>query len=121
MFEMFQQNHPKAPEASDDILKETPQELYPVIYESINSGMVKDSIKKTRGAAGPSVMDPDRWCHILISSNFGNAGEDLRKSIAEMAKRICHERNANCLAAFLACRLIPLDKQQGVRTIVFGE
>ena len=73
--------------------------------------MVKDAIKKTRGAAGPSVMDPDGCRHILILSNFGNVGVDLRKSIAEMAKRICHGRSANFLAAFLACRLIPLDIQ----------
>ena len=51
--------------------------------------MVKDDIKKTRGAAGPSGMDPDGWRRILISGNFGNVGEDLRKSIAQMAKRLC--------------------------------
>ena len=121
-FEILQQKHPEASEASDDILlKGTPQEVHPVIYESINSEMVKDAIKKTRGAAGPSGMDADGWRRILISGNFGNVGEDLRKSIAEMAKRLCQERSANYLAAFLACRLIPLDKQPGVRPIGIGE
>ena len=37
-FEILQQKHPKASEASNDILlKETPQELQAAVYESINS------------------------------------------------------------------------------------
>ena len=39
--------------------------------------MVKDALKKTRGAADPAGMDTDGWCCILISGNFGNVGEDL--------------------------------------------
>ena len=83
--------------------------------------MVKDATKKTRRAAGLSGMHTDRWHHILISGNFGYVEEDVRKSIAEMAKRLCQERSANYLANFLACRLIPLDKQLGVRPIGTGE
>ena len=83
--------------------------------------MIKDATKKAKGAAGPSGMDANGWCRILISSNFGNVEGDLRKSIAEMTKRLCRERCANYLAAFLACRLIPLDKQPGVKPIGVGE
>ena len=82
--------------------------------------MVKDAMKRTKGAVGSSGMDADGWRRILISGNFGNVGE-LRKSIAEMAKRLCQKRSANYLAAFLACRLIPLEKQPGVRPIGIGE
>ena len=49
--------------------------------------MVKDAIKRTRGAAGPSRRDPDSWCCMLISGNFGNVGEELQKPIAEITKR----------------------------------
>ena len=47
--EILQQKHPKAPEASDErLLKETPQEVRPVIYESINSEMIRCSKKDNR-------------------------------------------------------------------------
>ena len=83
--------------------------------------MVTDAIKKAREAAGPSGMGADGQCRILISGNFENVEEDLRKSIAEMAKRLPSERSANYLAVFLACRLIPSDKQLGVIPIGIGE
>ena len=38
-----------------------------------------------------------------------------------MTKRLCQERSANYLATFLACRLIQLDRQQGVRHRGIGE
>ena len=66
-------------------------------------------------------MDTDGWRRILISGNFGNVREDLRKSVAGMARRICQERSVNYLATFLACRLIPLDKQPGVEPKKIGE
>ena len=34
-----------------------------------------------------------------------------------MTKRICQDNTVKHLEAFLACRLIPLDKQPGVRPI----
>ena len=97
-FEVLQQKLSEASEASDEILlKETPQEIHPAIYKSINSEMVKYAIKRTRGAAAPSEMNADGWRRILISDNFGNVGEQLRKSIAEMAKGLCQERSVNIL------------------------
>ena len=47
------------------------------------SEMVRDAIKKTRGSAGPSSLDADGLCQILMSTNFGTPGEDLRKAIAD--------------------------------------
>ena len=49
-FEILQQKHPEASEASGDmLLKDTSQDVHVVIYKSINS--------ETRGAASPSEMD----------------------------------------------------------------
>ena len=46
-FEILQQKHSEAPEASDDILLiETRQEVHPVVYESIILEIVKNAVKK---------------------------------------------------------------------------
>ena len=83
--------------------------------------MVREAIKKTHGSAGPSGLDADGWRRILLSANFGTSGEDLRKAIADMTKRLCRDKTAKHLEAFLACRLIPLNKEPGVRPIGIGE
>ena len=83
--------------------------------------MVRDAIEKTRGSAGPSGLDADGWRQILMSGNFGSSGEDLRKAIADMTKRLCRDNTVKHLEAFLACNLIPLDKQPGVRLTGIGE
>ena len=121
-FEVLLEKHPKASEASNDILiQEEVQNVHPVIYDSIDSEMVRDAIKKKRGSAGPSGLDADGWRRILMSGNFGSSVEDLRKTIADMTKRLCRDNTVKHLEAFLACRLIHLDKQPGVRPIGIGE
>ena len=56
-----------------------------------------------------------------MSGNFGTLGEDLRKATADMTKRLCQDNKVKHLEAFLACRLILLDKQPGVRPIEISE
>ena len=54
-FEMLLEKHPKASEASTDILtEEEVQNVHRVTYDSIESKMVRDAIIKTRSSAGPS-------------------------------------------------------------------
>ena len=76
--------------------------------------MVRDTIEKTRGSASPSGLDADGWSRIFLSGNFGSS-EDLRKAIADMTKPLCQDNTVKHLEAFIACRLIPLGKQPGVR------
>ena len=120
-FEVLLEKYLKASEASNDILiQEEVQNVHPVIYDSIDSEMVRNAIEKTRSFAGPSGLDADVWRRILMSGNFGSSGEDLRKAIADITKRLCRDNTVKHLEAFLACRLIPLDKQPGVRPIGIG-
>lgn len=66
--------------------------------------MVREAIKKTRGSAGPSGLDAEGWCRILDSRNIITSNEDLRKVVANMTKRLCQNKTAKHLDAFLACR-----------------
>ena len=59
---------------------------------------------------------------ILVSRIYGDDGKYLRRAFAEFIKKICiDEVNDNSLEAFLACRLVPLDKKPGLRPIGVGE
>ena len=84
----------------------------------------------TQGGSGPSGLDADGWRHILISRNYGSCSVELRSEFALMIKQICIEkvelfksgdRMTSSLEAFLACRLLPLDKNPGLRPIGVGE
>ena len=89
--------------------------------------MIKKAALRTKGGSGPSGMDADGWRRILASNSFGTASSDLRKTFTEFIKVICTKKNfarrkyfiTRC--AFLACRLIPLNKNQGLRPIGVGE
>ena len=82
---------------------------------------------KTNDAAGPSDIDALGWRHILVSRNYGDAGRDLRTSIALMATNLATQivdvqpDDTTCLEAYLSCRLIPPDKNPGLRPIGIGE
>ena len=122
-FDVLLQKHPKASKASNDILIEKEvQNVHPVIYNSIDSEMVRHAIKKTfDGFAGPLRLDADSSHQIFIWGNFGTSVEDLRKVIADMAKRLCQDNSVKHFETFLAGRLTPFEIQPGVRSIGVGE
>ena len=119
--------HPASRNADNDILLqgEIP-DIHPIIFEEIDEEMVKQAALKTRGGSGPSGMDADGWRKILVSNHYGATGADLRRAFAEMIKKMCTEKEeprngTTSLESFLACRLIPLDKNPGLRPIGVGE
>ena len=90
--------------------------------------MVKEAALKTKGGSGPSGLDADGWRKILVSKSYGTINADLRRAFANVIKKICTERlpvdttkDETPLEAFLACRLIPLDKNPGLRPIGVGK
>ena len=77
---------------------------------------------------GPSGLDANIWRRILVSNQFGSSAIDLRISIGNFVKRLCNTNihlsnsdTANSLEAFTATRLIPLNKNVGVRPTGAGE
>ena len=64
-------------------------------------------------------MDADQWLHILGSSVFGQQTEELAEAIAKMTKILFTEKieDKDSLVPIMACRLIPLNKNTGLRPI----
>ena len=106
--------HPERNDPSPEVmLDQEVEEIDPIIYESIDGQSILLAVLKTKGAAGPSNLDADGWRRILVSINYGNVGEDLRTSLANMLKIMCRQNidpNTRDIEAFLSCRLIPLIK-----------
>ena len=99
----------------------SPPELVPhiILFDTLNAELIRKVSMKTEGAAGPSGLDATAWRHLCCSfqSSF-----DLCAALASVAKRICTTFiDPKCLSAFVACRLVPLDKCPGVRPIGIGE
>ena len=75
---------------------------------------------KTHGSHGPSGVDANEWRRWM--SNFSQSSTSLCRTVARLAVRIATEENDNeALIPYNACRLIPLDKNPGVRLIGVGE
>ena len=85
----------------------------------------------TKDGFGPSWQDAHSWRQILASQRFGVCSVELRTELALASKQMCTEKveidhtegesPTSSLEAFLACRLIPLDKNPGLRPIGVGE
>ena len=112
--------HPQNSCASEDILINAPiEKVHPVRFESINEELIRRAAIKTKEGSGPSGMDADGWRRILASNSFGMANSDFRKAFANVVKKFLIETQT--IKAFLSCRLIPLDKNPGLRPIGVGE
>ena len=120
---MLKQKHPKASKASDDVLlPDTPETIHEIRYEELTADNIRRAAMRTKGGAGPSNMDAEGWKRMLTSNNFGTSPSDLCKAITEAVKKLSSKKEtSNTLEAFLASRLIPLDKNPGLRPIGIGE
>ena len=121
--ELLRSKHPVGKEIEEDAL--VPGEIptvEPIIFDVIDDAMVLKAAQLTKGGSGPSGMDADGWRKILTSRVYGDTGRDLRSAYANVIKKMCVETiNDGSLEALLASRLVPLDKQPGLRPIGVGE
>ena len=93
---------------------------HPIVFEEINGTMIRNIVLKMDGAAGPSGLDAASRKRLCTS--FKGASIDLCESLAANARKISTSYvNPKGLSAFVACRLIALDKCPGVRPIGIGE
>ena len=113
--------HPASvPPSSSSLLQDEPEDVNPIIYDNLTADSILNAAMKTHGAAGLSGLDAYSWRRMC--SSFKSASHDLCKALAAVARRICSVSiHPEDLSAFVACRLIPLDKCPGVRPIGIGE
>ena len=71
------------------ILEGPTQLIHPTMFEVIDSDMIKKAVLITKGGSGPSGIDADGWKKILVSKVYGDAGEDLRKTLAKFIIKTC--------------------------------
>ena len=114
--EQLKQKHPQRRDADPEImLPDKPEEIHPIKFDSIDPEIVRKPVLKMRGGAGPSELDAEGWKRIFTSNQFGDGKDDLWKTFAEVIKKLCTvENQSTSLEAFLANRLIPLDKNPGL-------
>ena len=107
------QKHPEPRNISDDVLLQGPiQQIHPTMFNAID----------TKGGSGPSGIDADGWKKILVSKVYGDMGEYLRKAFSKFIIKTCTtDITDSSLEAYIACRLVPLDKNPGLRPTGVGE
>ena len=129
VIEKLKQLHP-APAADPKVkllIKGPLRKVDPAQYCDIDEQSILKAANVTKGSGGPSQMDANQWRRMLCSNNFKNEAKDLRESLANFAKKIASETvDPKTLEAYVACRLIPLQKNPGeeeiqIRPIGIGE
>ena len=93
-----------------------PPAFHPIIFDSIYGKTIRSAALRTKGAAGPSGIDAHGWRRICTS--FKSASDDICHSLAPLTRKICTTFvDPEGLSPLLACRLIALNKNPGVRPI----
>ena len=120
--------HPPPADIVPEALIEGPlKPVNPAFFNSIDEQEILKAASRTKGSAGPSMMDAKQWNRILCSKHFKNEGKNLRENIAEFARKIATEIiDPRTIDTFVASRLIPLNKDPDsvnlqVRPIGVGE
>ena len=90
----------------------------PNVYDLIDEEIIYNSASKTKGSAWPSGMDSELYRRILCSKNFKTEGKILREEISVFTRNLLKKSyHPSLLEAFTSCKLIPLDKNPGIRPI----
>ena len=110
----LQEKHPAPQKIPNETLYEGPiNKVLPSYFDEIDESMVLKAITLTKGAGGPSHMDAELYRHLLTSKKFKKENKELRTHIAKLARLLVTKCiDPHSLESYVACRLIPLDKNQ---------
>ena len=117
----LREKHPAAADMGDDaVLPGVPPDLNPAIFDAITPEVIQKAFLKTNGSAGVSGGDAHHWKRVLCS--YKGASVSFRDTLADKAKKLCTQYlDPSTLQAYLNNRLVPLDKNPGVRPVGIGE
>ena len=125
VMKQLKSKHPESANVDDSCLFRGPlpkKMAEEVIYEAIDSQAIATAAKKVSGAAGPSGSDSDLWARMLLSKQFKSKPANLCSALSELARKLNTKAvEPSYLRGFIAGRLVPLDKNPGVRPIAIGE
>ena len=115
--DVLKSKHPQSNPVHQELLNPgVPPDVHPTTFDAIDAALFRSIALRTKGAAGPSGLDAYTWRRLCTS--FKAASDNLCHSLALVAKRLCTTLiDPKCIAPLLACRLIALDKNPGVRPI----
>ena len=118
------EKHPEPADMKEKYLVENPFEqtsaLHPSTFDQLTARTIHNAAMKTQCSHGPSRLDANEWRRFLTL--FGQYSVNLCKCLVDIAKPTATtELPSGTLEAYNACRLIPLDKNSGVRPIGVGE
>ena len=125
VFDVLQEKHPPMREPNLDARTSTGIfEHYDECPEAIDLDITQDTVEKVasrlHGSAGPSGTDAVALRDWLL--RFGEDSKILREELAAIARWLAnHHPPWAAYRALMACRLVALDKQPGVRPIGIGE
>ena len=123
----LKQKHPESkPACEETLINGEPPVIHPIIFDDINEKSVRKAAIRTKGRSSSSRLDADGWRKIITSKVFGSCTFDLRKAIADFIKYIFineieFQSNTTSLEIFIPSRLVPLNKNPGLRPIDVGE
>ena len=111
---------PSATPPVDALLPANASPPHEIIFDNLDANLIHRAALRTKGAAGLSGLDAFAWRRLCTS--YKSASVNLCKAMAAAGRSICTSSvDPSSMSAFVACRLIPLDKCPGVRPIGIGE
>lgn len=121
--DILYKKHPAPTAANSECLESTPlprsRHGHPVLFESVDGKAISKSAMATQGGAGPSGLDANAWRQLLTGYRHS---QQLAEAIAGFARRVSTETvDPASMFAYTSSRLVPLDKNPGVRPVGIGE
>ncbi len=120
----LKEKHPIAHPVNLQCVVNPPSEVIvePVIFEDITADLIAHIARDLSGSGGPTKVDADGWKHFICNKSYSSVSDALCQSIADLTKRFCRDDiNPSHSSLLLSCRLIPLNKNPGIRPIGIGE